>query len=51
MRGRLILLITCMITDRIGPQSVLLPLLLAILLPLLIVLMLYHVVTNYIVHK
>ena len=51
LRGRLILLITCMITDRIGPHSVLLPLLLAVLLPLLIVLMLYHVVTNYVVHK
>ena len=51
LRGRLILLISCMITDRIGPHSVLLPLLLAVLLPLLIVLMLYHVVTNYVVHK
>ena len=51
LRGRLILLITCMITDRIGPHSVLLPLLLAVLLPLPIVLMLYHVVTNYVVHK
>ena len=59
LRGRLILLITCMITDRIGPHSVLLPLLLAVLLPLLlavllpllIVLMLYQVVTNYVVHK
>ena len=40
LRGRLILLIACMITDRIGPHSFLLPLRLAVLLPLLIVLML-----------